>query len=106
MAKRDIEGQMDLFQMFDSEETEKEQEKEIQAEEELSDTQLYVEEEGELEHAVMQYTLENSVVAYMDYGRVYIKQDNGTAKIYRFKTTKDAVDFYVGQISRLAKEKA
>ena len=50
-------------------------------------------------------TEESVVVAYLNYNMVYLKDWQGEPIIYSFDSSKDAVDFYVGQMERLSGNK-
>jgi hypothetical protein len=114
MAGKNIEGQMDIFELFRQEKT-GEQEKglpEIQDTKEESGTTEYADEAEQevvfeppvLENVVMEHACGDAMVAYMDYCRVYIRQKDTKAEVRRFRTTKDAVDFYVQQMQKISEE--
>lgn len=125
MAKKSVEGQLDLFELFSSVEEleesvkgvpEPEEELEVEAEPEAGDAakrdvtsaEQRIQAEGT---PVMQRsfrnveTEESAVVAYLNYNMVYLKDWQGEPIIYSFDSSKDAVDFYVGQMERLSGNK-
>lgn len=125
MAKKSVEGQLDLFELFSSVEEleesvkgvpEPEEELEVEAEPEAGDAakrdvtsaEQRIQAEGT---PVMQRsfrnveTEESVVVAYLNYNMVYLKDWQGDPIIYSFDSSKDAVDFYVGQMERLSGNK-
>lgn len=125
MAKKSVEGQLDLFELFSSVEEleesvkgvpEPEEELEVEAEPEAGDAakrdvtsaEQRIQAEGT---PVMQRsfrnveTEESAVVAYLNYNMVYLKDWQGDPIIYSFDSSKDAVDFYVGQMERLSGNK-
>ena len=125
MAKKSVEGQLDLFELFSSVEElegsvkgvpEPEEELEVEAEPEAGDAakrdvtsaEQRIQAEGT---PVMQRsfrnveTEESAVVAYLNYNMVYLKDWQGDPIIYSFDSSKDAVDFYVGQMERLSGDK-
>ena len=125
MAKKSVEGQLDLFELFSSVEEleesvkgvpEPEEELEVEAEPEAGDAakrdvtsaEQRIQAEGT---PVMQRsfrnveTEESVVVAYLNYNMVYLKDWQGEPIIYSFDSSKDAVDFYVGQMERLSGNK-
>lgn len=125
MAKKSVEGQLDLFELFSSVEEleesvkgvpEPEEELEVEAELEAGDAakrdvtsaEQRIQAEGT---PVMQRsfrnveTEESAVVAYLNYNMVYLKDWQGEPIIYSFDSSKDAVDFYVGQMERLSGNK-
>lgn len=106
MAKKSVEGQMDLFELFGSVEELEENVKgvpELSEEEKLSSVTAKVENQ----QAVMQKTFRNrvtkqtAVIAYLDYNKVYQKLWDEEPMIYQFEQSKDAVDHYVGLIGQL-----
>ena len=122
MAKKSVEGQLDLFELFSSVEEleesvkgvpEPEEELEVEAEPEAGDAakrdvtsaEQRIQAEGT---PVMQRsfrnveTEESAVVAYLNYNMVYLKDWQGDPII---DSSKDAVDFYVGQMERLSGNK-
>lgn len=125
MAKKSVEGQLDLFELFSSVEEleesvkgvpESEEELEVEVEPEAGDAakrdvtsaEQRIQAEGT---PVMQRsfrnveTEESAVVAYLNYNMVYLKDWQGEPIIYSFDSSKDAVDFYVGQMERLSGNK-
>ena len=133
MAKKSVEGQLDLFELFSSvEELEEsvkgvpEPEDELEVEAEPEETVELKPETGDAAKSdvtsveqriqaegtpVMQRsfrnveTEESAVVAYLNYNMVYLKDWQGEPIIYSFDSSKDAVDFYVGQMERLSGNK-
>lgn len=94
MAKKSVEGQMDLFELFGSVE-------------ELEENVKGVPAKPDSQQAVMQKTFRNrvtkqtAVIAYLNYNKVYRKIWDEEPVIYQFEQSKDAVDYYVGQIGQL-----
>ena len=105
MAKKQIEGQMDLFELFDSVEEFEEKIKGVPQPPALvskTDTSGVV---GKTGTPVMKkgfYDTEqnmSAVVAYLDYNQVYVKGwGNAEPVIYQFEQSKEAVDFYLKQL--------
>lgn len=97
MAKKNIEGQLDMFELFDSVE---ELEEHIKGMPELTP-------EGK---PVMQKSFARNgqsavaTVAYLDYHMVYVADWGEEPVIWQFEQSKDAVDFYVEQIERFSSE--
>jgi len=100
MAKKSVEGQMDLFELFGSVEELEEKVKGVPELEKLPPTA-----------PVMQRCFCSSgqnntaVVAYLDYNMVYLKDWEDDPVIYQFEHSKDAVDFYVKQMERFLSDK-
>lgn len=115
MAKKSVEGQMDLFELFGSVEeleenvkgvpelSEEEVQSELVANEKISSATM----KSENQQAVMQKTFRNrvtkqtAVIAYLDYNKVYQKLWDEEPIIYQFEQSKTAVDYYVGLIEQL-----
>lgn len=115
MAKKSVEGQMDLFELFGSVEeleenvkgvpelSEEEVQSELVTNEKISSATM----KSENQQAVMQKTFRNrvtkqmAVLAYLDYNKVYQKLWNEEPVIYQFEQSKAAVDYYVGLIEQL-----
>ena len=63
----------------------------------------------DIEDAVMQKEIINKnsgakfVVSYINYNTVIVKNETGLVNVYKFDTTKEAVDCYIEQISILRK---
>lgn len=63
----------------------------------------------DIENAVMQKEIINKnsgekfVISYINYNTVVVKNEMSLVKVYKFETTKEAVDCYVEQISILRK---
>lgn len=122
MAKKSIEGQMDMFELFGSVEELEENVKGVP--EPLEEPESSEEAEGQKVPEplaepgrqigkmsgtpVMQRCFCNkehmgtAVVAYLDYNKVYLKDWEGAPVIYQFGQSKDAVDFYVEQMERFS----
>lgn len=105
MAKKSVEGQMDLFELFSSVE-------------ELEEKVKGVPEEAILEVAdvskqqvAMQKTFRNcetgeiAVIAYLNYNKVYQKLWNEAPIIYQFEKSKDAVDYYVSLMEQFSENR-
>lgn len=96
MAKKSVEGQLDMFELFGSVE---ELEENVKGMSELQ------------EKPVMQRgfvdTLQNktAVIAYINYNKVYLKDWSDKPIIYQFDSAKESVDFYVEQMERFLAEK-
>lgn len=115
MAKKSVEGQMDLFELFGSVEELEENvkgvpelaEEEVQSElvtnEKLSSVTMKLGNQP----AVMQKTFRNrvtkqtAVIAYLNYNKVYRKIWDEEPVIYQFEQSKAAVDYYVELIGQL-----
>lgn len=121
MAKKSVEGQMDLFELFGSVE---ELEENVKGVPELpEDTELNIagtEPEAESDvkttkrssdEVVMQKTFlssttkQTAVIAYLNYNKVYQKIWEGEPIIYQFEQSKDAVDYYVSQMAQFSEDK-
>lgn len=115
MAKKSVEGQMDLFELFGSVE---ELEENVKGVPELPEEEVPVRPvtnkkissaatKSESQQVAMQKTFRNrvtkqtAVIAYLNYNKVYRKIWNEEPVIYQFEQSKDAVDYYVGQIGQL-----
>lgn len=114
MAKKNVEGQMDLFEIFGSVEeleenvkgvpelSEAEAPAEMFTKEKLSSATMKLENQ----QAVMQKTFrsrttkQTAVIAYLNYNKVYQKIWDEEPVIYQFEQSKDAVDYYVGLIGQ------
>lgn len=129
MAKKSVEGQMDLFELFGSvEELEEnvkgvpevpetlpeEGEPETPAEEEEPSAASKSALKGKgafAEQIAMQKTFRNcttkktAVIAYLNYNKVYQKDWDEEPIIYRFEQSKDAVDYYVSQLEKFSEDK-
>lgn len=101
MAKKSVEGQMDLFELFGSVE-------------ELEEKVKSVPETFPIQQPtapVMQRCFcsngqkSTAVVAYLDYHMVYLKEWEKAPVIYQFEDSKAAVDFYVKQLGRFLSDK-
>lgn len=98
MAKKSVEGQMDLFDLFGSVEELEEKVKGVPA-------------KLENQQAVMQKTFCNrvtkqtAVIAYLNYHKVYQKIWDEEPIVYQFEQSKDAVDYYVSQIGLFLDDK-
>lgn len=123
MAKKSIEGQMDLFELFASVEeleenvkgvpelkevTEEPPKPEPEAGQKEADTAAVLRASGS---PVMQRSfsckehLDSAMIAYLDYNMVYLKDWESAPVIYQFAGTKDAVDFYVEQMQHFLSDK-
>lgn len=66
---------------------------------------------GDIVDVVMQKEIINKndgakfVVSYINYSTVVVKNEKGLENIYKFNTTKEAVDCYIEQIMNLKKSK-
>ena len=140
MAKKSVEGQLDLFELFSSVEELEESVKGVPELEDGLDGEAELEEEAKQEEEaeseeepmaavssepsrisgeqrqpegtpVMQRSFRNTetdastVIAYLTYNMVYLKDWQSEPVIYEFDSSKDAVDFYVGQMERLSGDK-
>ena len=102
MAKKNIEGQLDMFELFSSVE---ELEQSVKAVPELPEEEqivpFKVPQPGE---PVMEKCFAHScdqkpaVVAYIDYNMVYIRDWKKKPVIHAFSNSKDAVNYYMEQI--------
>lgn len=102
MAKKQIEGQMDLFELFDSvEEFEENIKSTPQTKGVLMKTSTPVMKKGFYDTARNM----RAVVAYMDYNLVYIKGWEDDPVMYQFEQSKDAVNFYLAQIEFYLRDK-
>lgn len=119
MAKKNIEGQMDMFELFGSvEELEEnvkgvpEPREEAERQKEPEPMEETAQQPGKMTGTpVMQRCfcskerMGTAVVAYLDYNMVYLKDWEGGPVIYQFGQSKDAVDFYVEQMERFSDDK-
>lgn len=134
MAKKSVEGQIDLFELFGSVEELEEKVKgvpevpegaiEPQAEQDIQPHTANKTEQVDEKKAVtvemikssacqvvMQKTFRNrttgktAVIAYLDYNKVYQKIWENEPLIYQFEQSKDAVDYYVSQMERFSEDK-
>lgn len=132
MAKKSIEGQLDMFELFDSVEELEErikgvpepvgEEPEPEAplkEKETGQEALPKEPEAEAEGSVvwqpsgrkpvMQKTFlrgdMTATVAYLDYNMIYVSDWESEPILRQFEQSKDAVGFYVEQLEAFAAEK-
>ena len=99
MAGKNVEGQLELFSLFDSVE-ELEQKikgaglKEVQGEPVME--QCYRHRD----------TGETAVAAYLDYNRVYVADWGRKPLLYQFDSTKEAVGYYADWLDRHASDEA
>lgn len=105
MAKKSIEGQLDMFELFDSVEELEERIKGVPELQEASAENRW-EPSGE---PVMQKSFRRgdaaATVAYLDYNMVYVAGWEGEPMLWQFEQSKDAVGFYVEQLEAFAAEK-
>lgn len=110
MAKKGIEGQLDMFELFDSVE---ELEERIKGVPEPVENELAIERSAVWQPSgrkpVMQKTFlrgdMTATVAYLDYNMVYVAGWEDEPVLWQFEQSKDAVGFYVEQIEAFAAEK-
>ena len=93
MAKKSIDGQMDMFELFSSVEELEQKVKGVHEEETVMRRCFSRSDDGE-----------EAVLAYMDYNKVYLRDWKKKPEIHQFDSAKEAVDFYVEQMERLRKE--
>lgn len=97
MARKSVEGQLDLFELFSSVEELEESVKGVQWQPDGAIVMRRSFRNMETE--------ETAVIAYLNYNMVYLKDWQRDPVIYEFDNSKDAVDFYVGQMERLSGNK-
>lgn len=116
MAKKSIEGQLDMFELFDSVEELEERIKGVPEPREASAEEKEPEQEASAENRwvpsgepVMQKSFRRgdaaATVAYLDYNMVYVAGWEGEPALWQFEQSKDAVGFYVEQLETFAAEK-
>lgn len=121
MAKKSVEGQMDLFELFGSVEELEEKVKGVPELPEDKETNIAGTEsevtadvkttKRSSDEVVMQKTFlssttkQTAVIAYLNYNKVYQKIWEGEPIIYQFEQSKDAVDYYVSQIAQFSEDK-
>lgn len=121
MAKKSVEGQMDLFELFGSVEELEEKVKGVpelpeDKEPNIAGTESEVTADVKTtkrssDEVVMQKTFlssttkQTAVIAYLNYNKVYQKIWEGEPIIYQFEQSKDAVDYYVSQIAQFSEDK-
>lgn len=112
MAKKQVEGQMDLFELFDSVEEFEEKIKGAPQPPALvskSGTSGVVSKTGTPVMKKGFYDTEqnmSAVIAYLDYNQVYVKGwGNAEPVIYQFEQSKEAVDFYLMQLEFFLKDR-
>lgn len=93
MAKKNIEGQLDMFNLFDSVEEREENAKGV------LDTPVMGRCFSHKEHQGL------ASIAYLDYHKVYVKLWEQEPVIYQFVSTDEAVDFYVKQLELFRRDK-
>lgn len=104
MAKKSIEGQLDMFELFDSVEQLEERIKGVPEKEIPEEMRL----PGK---PVMQKSFRRNgqttvaTVAYLDYNMVYVADWNKAPVLWQFEQSKDAVDFYVNWMECFSSEK-
>lgn len=93
MAKKSVDGQMDMFELFGSVE-------------ELEQKVKGMPETNTVMHRCFarNQTNEEAVVAYLDYNRVYLKDWDKKPMIYQFAGSKEAVDYYVNQLNHFLED--
>ena len=102
MVKKQIEGQIDLFELFDSVEEFEEKIKRVpQPRGVLMKTGMPVMKKGFYDAA----RDESVVIAYLDYNKVYLKEWERPPVVYQFEQSKDAVNYYVELIERFMGDK-
>lgn len=118
MAKKSIEGQLDMFELFDSVE---ELEERIKGVPEPAEEETVVECVPEMQASataekrriprgspVMQKTfvIEDAAatVAYLDYNMVYVAGWEDEPQLWQFEQSKDAVNFYMEQMERISEK--
>ena len=105
MAKKSVEGQMDLFELFGSVEELEENVKGVPEEVILKSVRVSD------QQIVMQKTFRNrvtgetAVLAYLNYNKVYQKIWDKQPLIYQFEQSKDAVDYYVSQMEQFSENR-
>lgn len=97
MARKSVEGQLDLFELFSSVEELEESVKGVQWQPDGAIVMRRSFRNMETE--------ETAVIAYLNYNMVYLKDWQRDPVIYEFDNSKDAVDFYVGQMESLSGNK-
>lgn len=102
MAKKNIEGQLDLFELFDSVEEFEEKIKSVpQPQGILMETGTPVMKKGFYDAKKG----ERVVIAYLDYNKVYLKERGAEPIVYQFAQSRDAVDYYVRQLEIFLEDK-
>lgn len=110
--KTDLDGQMNLFEVLNDDETneidvdEPEAKKEPEAEEQKEDyypIHRKAKDMAVVMHKVFSDILDHEkvVLAYLDYNVVYYKPAKEEAKALQFQTAKLAVDYYINLIDEL-----
>ena len=109
--KTDLEGQMNLFEVLDEEETRKESEaqtnQEPEVEEQKADSYPIHRKAKDMSvvmHKAFEDILdanEKIVIAYLDYNVVYYKLRKEKPQALQFQTAKLAVDYYINLVDEL-----
>lgn len=94
MAKKNIAGQMELFELFGSVEELEEKVKGVPPTAPVMQRCFCSSEKSS-----------TAVIAYLDYNMVYLKDWENEPVIYQFEHAKDAVDFYVKQMEEFLRDK-
>ena len=109
MAKKNIEGQLDMFELFDSVEELEERIKGVpEPAEEKLEQEAPSNEEKRIPRGspVMQKTfvIEDAAatVAYLDYNMVYVAGWEDEPQLWQFEQSKDAVNFYMEQMELIS----
>lgn len=117
MARKSIEGQIDMFELFGSVEELEENVKGVPELYDLPKEQAVQEAPAAMEMwqpsaaPVMQRSFRSdekkstAVVAYLDYNMVYLQDWEKKPVIYQFEHARDAVNFYVSQMERFLCDK-
>lgn len=104
MGKKSIEGQLDMFELFDSVEELEERIKGVPGQE--TESSAVWQPSGR--KPVMQKTFRwgelSATVAYLDYNMVYVAGWEDEPQLWQFEQSKDAVGFYVERLEAFAAE--
>jgi hypothetical protein len=107
MSKKTLEGQLDLFELFDSvEELEQTLRKRPEGEKTKAgseDAQKQISGAGSMQHCFVRDG-DRAVVAYLNYRKVYLKEWQKEPVVYQFEDNGTAIDFYVEALQRLKKD--
>ena len=112
MAKKNLSGQMSVFDFFRDLENEipnngqVEMNSFVPCEEDVSSIENKVSKVDDKDIVMRKVILsdndgDNIIISYANYNKVIVEKSNEAARIYQFDTSKEAVDYYIEQINQL-----